>query len=541
MLKVMVADDEAVVRRGLRNTIAWAAHGFELVGEADDGVTALELSEKLKPDIIITDICMPIMDGIEYIKKLREKEGTARVIVLSGHDRFDYARDAIQYGIHSYILKPIDNNELLRQLLNLKEEIQREKKAHLEFDRLRVLVQENRLTLREKLLYDLVKGNAEPEGDIRQKLEFFGLQSLDGCLVVLVADIDNYPVPFEGLNEEEMQIRKFALVRLAEGKLAAYGGGCAFNGADRQIVAVLALGRRKSEASRYKTIFSFCEELKNHIKEQFGFTVTIGVSRNANGIADLKRGFDEAVEAVSQKFWIGKSSVIYAQDFRYGEIKDCAYPVEAEAKVLSGIVSTNGDLAREGLEDFFAKLLETMCPGPYLQHVHKMALRLIGRIDRMLMDRGTDMYDILDNGVLSLKAVFHFQTVDDVKIYTEGIVDKIVAHFRDENNLKYRQEITKAIRYINEHFNEAIDLNIVAEYIHISQYYLSRLFKKETGRNFVDYLNSVRIERAKALMRDGTLKLYEIAERVGYNDNAYFGQMFKKFEGISPGDYRRKE
>ena len=537
MYRVLIVDDEAAVRRGLKNTIDWNYLGFELVGEADDGTVALDMTETLKPDVIITDICMPIMDGIEYLKKLKAMNSRAGIIILSGHDRFDFARDAIRYGAFSYILKPVDNKELVSQLLSLKEKIESENKYNIEFEKLRVLVQENRPMLKERFLNSLVKGMLNDDADILKKLEFFGIGPLDSSMAVMVADIDDYPASFDGLNEEEKQIRKFAMVEIAEKKLSNYGRGCVFSGNDRQFIIILSFEGEKSECRQYNMTFGLAEEIKSTVSSLFGFTVTIGTSKAVYSLKCLKKGYNEAQEAIRQKSWLGKDSIIFFQDVVTGNTKICTYPKEAESEVFAGISGKNTAQSLKGIESFCRYIYEFK--GLELKYIHEMAIRLSFGIYHTLFDTGMSLDSI--HQLIQVQAVSQFQTLDDIRGFLEGEVIKIITVLEDESKARYRHEITRAVNYINEHFNEQIELNEVAEYIHLSPYYLSRLFKKETGRNLIDYLNEVRINRAKDLIKDPALKLYEIAEKVGYRDNTYFGQMFKKYVGISPGDFRRKD
>lgn len=537
MQRVLIVDDEAAVRRGLRNTIQWEQLGFELVGEADDGTAALELTEVLKPDVIITDICMPIMDGIEYLKNLKAMNSRSKIIILSGHDRFDFARDAMRFGAFSYILKPVDNKELVSQLLALKEKIESEKKINLEFERLRTLVQENGRMLRERFLNSLVKGILSDEDDIRKKLDFFGVTKLDNLMVVMIAEIDNYPVSFEGLTEEEKQINKFAMVDIAESKLSVSGRGCAFSGSDHQFIMILSLGDERSESRQYRTMFDLAEDIRCTVAKLLGFTITIGISRVAYNLRGLKKGYYEALEAVRQKSWMGKDCVILFRDVAMANAKVCTYPKDAECEILAGISGKNPEQSMKGVERFCRHLYELK--GLELKYLHEMVLRLSFGIYHTLFDAGMSLDRIHE--IIQVQTVSRIQTLEDAGHFLEDEVIKVISVLEEESKAKYRYEISRAVDFINGHYHRQIELNEVAEYIHLSPYYLSRLFKKETGRNFIDFLNEVRINKAKELMKDTTLKLYEIAEMVGYRDNAYFGQMFKKYVGISPGDFRRRD
>lgn len=536
MLRVLVADDETAVRRGLRNTIDWNKYGFELVGEADDGTTALDLAEQMKPDIIIMDICMPVMDGLECLKALKEKNNSARTIILSGHDSFDFAQDSMRYGVFSYVLKPVDNSELIEQLLALKDDIEKVRRNSIEFDRLRVLVQENHLMLKERFLYNLVKGAFSEYEEIFKNLDFFKVKGLSDAFVVMVADIDNYPLPFEGLNEEERQIKKFAMVDIAEQKISSLGDGCAFNGTDQQFIILLGLENEKSESIQYKRVFTLCEEIKDAINELLGFTITIGVSKVVRGIQTIKKSYKEAIEAVNHKLWIGNDSIIFLQDIQIEKAQSSPYQVEAEAEILIGIKACNIDIATNGVVKFFNNLLEVK--GLDIQQIREMILRLVYQIDRILIDAGID-YERVSRHI-QVQSIFQFQTLNDLTRYIDELVKKTILFLNIENKSKFRYEINKAISYINDHYSEPIDLNMVAEHIHLSMYYVSRLFKKETGRSVIDYLNEIRVENAKIMLKETDLKLYEIAEKVGYHDNVYFGQIFKKYTNVCPGDYRRK-
>ncbi len=537
MIKVLIVDDEATVRRGLRRTIPWQQHGFEVVGEADDGAAAIELTEELKPDIIITDICMPLMDGLEYIKLLKKKDCLSKIIILSGHDKFAFAKDAIEYGVYSYVLKPIDNNELIQLLLKAKEEIENDRKFNQEFNQLRQLIAENRLVLKERFLYDLIRGSYKDCDNLNEKMDFFQIEGLDGNIVIMVADIDNFSLIFAGLNEEERQLRKFAAVNIIENTISKYGNGYAFNGKSNQSIIIYSLGREKSEFNQRRSIMLVSENIKESIYDQLGFTVSIGISKITCGTSKLGEAYEEALEAVEHKSWIGKNSIIFIEDIKINNTKTFNYPIEEEQTILLGLKRSHQEMVLNGIESFFQNL--SAVRGVPIQTVRKMVLILAFQINRTLLEMSIDIENITGQEFVPNQIIDKYQTVEDIKEYMVNLLKRIITFLINQNDNKFRTEIKKAIAFIEANICDQIDLNSAADHVHLSPYYLSRLFKKETGKNFVDYVVELRMERAKELLLERELKMYHVAEKVGYHDTTYFSQLFKKHTGVSPADYRK--
>ncbi len=539
MLRVLIVDDEAIVRRGLRKTIEWEKNGFELIGEADDGITAIELTKSLKPDVIITDVCMPIMDGLEYIKDLQADGCKSKIIILSGHDNFDFAQKAIKYGIFSYILKPVDNKILINILLKIKKTIEFEKKNNREINQLKKVVKDNYIKLKEDFLFKLIKGNYEKEENLDDMLEYFDIGDINKLHGIMVVEIDNYSLAFKSLTEEKRQINKFMIVNICQKILQEYGSGYAFNGEREHTVVIFNFAYNKSEMEKYRLSLTIGERIKKKINDHLELTVSIGISRSNNGMDNLKNSYMEALEAVAYKSWIGKNSIIFFKDINAMECKTFEYPYEIEQAILAGLKRNSIDCVQQAVDEYFDYILKYK--NLPMQYIKKQVLALVFMIDRNMLKSGIETDAVFGEPFIPNKFISGYETINDLRDYLMSILKKINSFIREKKHNKFRMEISRALDYINLNCNKHIDLNVVAEYVHLSPYYLSRLFKEQTGMNFVDCLNKIRIEKAKELLENGKFKVFEVAERVGYKDNAYFGQMFKKHVGISPGSYKKNK
>jgi len=536
MFKVVIIDDEPIIRKGLRNIINWNQFGCEVCGEAADGISGTELIKNELPDIIISDIRMPDVDGLTMIKEIRYCVPDSKVIILTGYRDFEYVQEAIKVGAFDFILKPTKIEELTSIISRAVKELKYYRDKAEEIENLKILFEQNIPVLREKFLYDVIYEIKTNATDIQAKMSLFGIEI--GRFITVVIENETS----EGGEKEIEQYDKH---------LYQYGIVNSFNEifSDSFKVTSITLNEiwhafviepKEPQAQCMAEINDKCSYLQKIIQSCFGFTVTIALSSEGNTISELPVKFKECREALGHKFYLGSNSIIYYNDLNaFFKLEDYS-ELERYGKVLiEGIKSGNLKTVRDSLNDIFGYIDEIGCiDREYLKSFYWNTIYLINKIRMsvLIADNARNL-NRRDIGNLQ-KTVFKCDNIKDLNAILESVALDIARKVYNYNNKSMKLVLRKAMDYLQEHYREQVTLNEVSEHTYVSTYYISRIFKKEAGKNFVDYLNEIRIQKAKELLQNIRYKTYELAEMVGIPDAHYFSKLFKKYEGVTPTEYR---
>ncbi|NLY44220.1 MAG: response regulator [Clostridiaceae bacterium] len=398
MWKLLIADDEPKIRQGLRNGLDWNALDIEVIGEAEDGEVALEIAKASHPDIALVDICMPFLDGLQFIEKLNEICENCIVIVITGHDKFSYAQKAVRLKVFDFLLKPVTKEQLRSVLIKAKEELDKVYSKNKYFNWAKQQLEKNRGLLKQQFLNEWINGSLSYV-QIEEQLRFFDM-NLDGEYGMIMIKVAERIAVDEIGEEWDKDLLIYAIKNIVEELLAEWQPNIIFEDSKSNIVAILPI-----------------EELKEWVH--------LGVK----------------LESTVEHYL--KQTVLVSQ----------------------------------------AKM---------------------------------------QNGIKSIPSVYH-SLLQDIK-----------------NKSNSTPIVMLARKYIDTHyFKENLSLIEVAKEMQISATYLSRLLKQEIGLSFIDYLTQVRIKKAMELMNDPSIKLYEVAQRVGYSSQHYFSTAFKRILGMPPGEYRK--
>ena len=464
MYRVIIADDEPVIRRGLRETIEWDALGLEIAGEAADGTEALELIREIRPEILITDIRMPEMDGIQLIREVRELEMNVKITILSGYSDYDYLKAAIRLGVDNYLLKPIDNEEKAEFL-------------HIPLDAAHYLCavcsmsQQIPVERREQFFRNIIteKGNA------RQ----MAFMDADGNLALLLAFDD------EAADRSSMQQELDALAERAA-------------------------------------------------REQ-GIPLMIGAGRLADGAGKIRDSYESAREALEYGAFLKNGGVIWSDDVpetsRTEQISD---PVDYE--LMKGHIRKG---EQEALKGYLEETLNAAVTEAGASHrqIRNLMMHIAVRMTDCFRTIYGSMNAFREPEGFDFARLFALRNYRDMQGWLFQLCDGLFAANRTLLG-RSTSIVGMAVDYITEHFREGVTLRQVAADCHVNTSYLGQIFRKETGSAFTDYVNTLRIQEAGRLLADPTLKVYEIAQQVGFTDYHYFLKIFKKVTGRSPTDLR---
>lgn len=398
MYKLMIADDEYMIRRGLKNSLDWNSMNIDVIGEAEDGEIALELVKKTKPDMILLDICMPFLNGLELIKKLNEEAKNTLIIIITGHDEFKYIQEALKLKVFDYILKPVNKNDLKATVDRAVQELDKLQTKNEYFNWAKNKLNENMNVVKENIFNDLIKGNLSND-QVKDQLDFIKLSFNDSVGMTIVKIIDRVNSEVSSNKNMDKDLLKFAIKNIMIETLNNYDSAVVFSDDKDNIIAI-------------SNVIDITEWTKagglivENIEKYLGYIVMLEQEKITESIAFSKKTYDELIEIINNKY-------------------------------------------------------------------------------------------------------------------------------------KYKPVILLTLRYIDsKYYEKDLCLEDVAKKFNITPSYLSKLLKSETGISFVNHITNVRIKKAICIMDDPTVKMYDVAELVGYSNQYYFSKAFKKVKGFSPAKYK---
>ncbi|WP_246303297.1 response regulator transcription factor [Paenibacillus plantarum] len=529
MLKILIVDDEALVRIGIKSIIPWEELGFELVGEAENGKKALEMARTHSPDIILTDIKMPVMTGIELIKQLKHENHPAKFIVLSAYDDLAYVKEAMKHGAEDYILKlELEPEQLMKMMEELRVAVLSSQKRDLNRSISQAYPLIHTALHKEKFIKDLLLGVIQNKEEIQRQLHVLNASFLEKNLSCFIVEVDDLSI-YDKYGESP-HLLDYSILNIVEEVLSSYAEGQVVSLYPKQFIAIFSL-KKNERVDRGERITELTNNMRTSLRKYLSTSVCIGISDDHQADMPIKQAFKEAKEAIRYKFIFPRGSNIHYREIKQMSLQEnediSAEMKKVESALLDGEVKSIHDalqlLAQKMSQsnNLTKELLTGLCYSIYYlfqTFVEKYQLTGKNIIHKEMYNEITHM---------NLKVDF-IEWINHLKRrITEQLID---------NNENMRVFITK--QFINKHYKEDLSLEKVAEHLQLSTAYLSNLYKKETGQNFIEYITEVRISQAKFLLKTTDLRIAEIAREVGYSDEYYFSKVFKKNVGEPPLKYR---
>nr|WP_106783478.1 response regulator [Lysinibacillus timonensis] len=513
MYKVIVVEDDRIIRRGICQSIKWEEHGFIIAGEAGDGEMALDLIEKEQPQVVISDINMPFMDGLEMAKKIREISPDTRIIFLTGYEDFKYAQQAVKLKVYDYLLKPVQSEQLLHKVKEAAADWELETKKQK-----RMI--ESLPYLQRKFFHDLMKGG-EKWMDMEKELAELGIE-LEGPEYAAV--LIHSPIGFH--DECKRMIREILSTFFLQENFAVIN-------IDRNEYAILLSLEDENDVRRGQLV----QELFNYSNALEHF-VTITLGRTYPNLFELGKSLLEARLALDMRHIMGTGKVFSYEDIATSkeETESCLKEIqlELENQIKLGIPEKVSETLKELNKTILRK---KSVPLTELKIIAlKFSTMLFFEVEKWRKEENTSF-----NSSDVYQDIIKMETLSEMM----EILNRLIQQWRDEMYKKEEKNhfshVDQAIMYIKDHFHDSsLTLKKVAEYIHVSTPYLSNLFKLEKGINFGDFLLELRMKKAMEELRKGDQKTYEVCEKVGYNNPQYFSICFKKFTGYTPAEYKKQ-
>jgi two-component system response regulator YesN len=525
MYRFLIIDDEPVVREGISENIDWAAHGFELVGACRDGREGLAAVERERPDVVLTDICMPFVDGLELAATISEQYPGTRTLLLTGYDEFEYAQEAVKLKVWDFLLKPITAEELRWLLDTLKAEIDAERSRRAELARLTEQLEESLPVLRERFLNRLVRESVDPD-ELPERLSLLDLDLPGPVWIVMVCDPDG--------GEATGGLAAIALQQVIDTAMGDCPGSVSFSSAGEQGVMILSAS---DETEATSDAIRCAEHVSASVARELGQTVSIGIGDPATGLPGIGRSYREARMALAQRLVRGPDQIITVQQVRGAGDGVAGSPDRGARDRFSRALKTGErNEAHTALSELFS-YFRTRSDAPAAGYV--AVQRLLADSLNALESLGIGYEELHGPGSNPFEELSRLKTLEDMERWFRELEEATCRLLEGRREQNSRRKAVAAEEYIHAHYREpGISLTDMCSTLSVSKSYLSPIFKEHTGLTFVEYLTRVRIEKAKEFLLSGELKTYEVAWEVGFRDAHYFSLTFRKQTGVSPTEYR---
>lgn len=519
MYKVLIADDERLIRITLKNMIDWSALNCEVIATCKDGKEAYRIYEEVHPEIIITDLKMPEMDGIELIKKIRQEDNNCQIVVLSNYSDFELVRDAMKAGAFDYVLKiTLEKEELTKVIKQAKENCE-------ETSSTQTLGTKAGLKELQQCLILSKNEHIFDHHEYERALSLPIFKDYESYYQLAYFRVDNIHVVYDGKYYDHDHLRKNLNDFIRE-SISMY--------LQYQIVFISNhSGVLLIHSAEKIRVMSICHSIIRNIEQYMNIKISITLSDVQHSMDGFDEVYRKLIQAHEQRFYRGEGVLIQSE----------------EPNVFCSLDMNNVNFHKDFLEmaakknfneveDIIVKMLSYMSNHYIFPHqVIDYVIFIIHQLEGKEIEQGTRQnlpFDVITTRIRMC------ETIDKLEeVLHDGFL-KIEAWKKDTNNGRYRKEITDVMEFVDKNYSQKLNLKMLAETLDMSESTLSRLFKNETGINLNYYINEKRMQKAKELLQSSELKIKDVASAVGMDDQLYFNKVFKKYFDMTPSDYRKQ-
>ena len=523
-MRVLIVDDEKLAREAIEHIIVSSDYDMKVVAQAQNAKEALSMYKMYNPDVIITDICMDGEDGLNLIEEIHRYDSNSNVIVLSAYEKFEYAKKAYESGAEFYLLKPIDENELIRILLIFKERIESNKKEIED-------ISKNFIAVRDNYFKELFLDPFVDADNFNEICNVFGIHSSQRFVVAKVF-IDSFYV----LTKDEQKEAENALKVAIQYFELIYNGRCVQIQISNCEWAVVEFfdEQKEDEAIIMKLNGAFLS-----LQEQFELIfdktkISIGISKIYSNPQYMLQAYNEANEMICSTAWQGKGSVINKESITPYVTQGIFMTRKELDEICTACIANDYEAIQLSIDKYFGRITG-------IQYVEIMVLynvvaEAVISIIRNITKNANTIFDVFEERIDLFSEIRTCKNLADIKTWFEDKMKQVLKYTNKNNS---SENLTKIINIIEKEYSNLITVEDIAEKLYFSPSYLMRLFKYETGQTLHAYITEHRIKKAVELLKRGDLKISEVSVRVGYADSNYFGQVFKRVMGITPQKYMK--
>ena len=515
MRRVLVVDDEKFIRKGIKAIIERANTDFEEVIECSNGIDALDKLKQYKVDLIITDIRMPKMDGLALLKEMEYWEEKPKAIIVSGYDDFNYAREAIKYGVKEYLLKPIKEEELLGAVRIIKKQLDQKNDSLLRHQRLKHHIDEFRIN---ELNYMLISSDLEKE-KIQSMLKATETYIFNQPFYIALVYVQADTYSFNSAVYSDI-LKKSIDEYCSDNE----GEVLSFSGQEDNVVLVVNNKR-------------YIQDIFEYIKGDKTYKCVIGVSQLGIDVKDIHKAYLQALECLKYRLLTDSSkSVIY-----YEHIASLERNNNIDEEAINKVAYVVGTKNIKELDQLLFNIFDKEIKKFHISYTEKIVEYFNSNIIDYLLDKIKEYSPQYEEEHKFIKDIFKYKSLQEyihsVKEFLLDIDKYLIALGKVYNQ---KNDIDTAIEFIKENYYKDLNMAYVSNYVSMNYSYFSEMFKEHTGTNFVDYVKKIRVEKSKVLLRNTDYKIFEIGQKIGYQNPKQFTKTFKEIVGISPVEFRNK-
>lgn len=514
MFKILLVDDEDIIRNGLKTIIEWEDYGFTICGEANSGKDGLDKISSLKPDLVIMDVRMPGMNGLQMMEEIQMREIKCKFIILTGYSEFSYAKKAVELGASSYLLKPIDEDELIERIKKVYDVIASEIKQ-LDY------YHESVSMSRDKAIEKLIVEDPVRDETVKRINDIYGLGLPWKTYQIVLVGISSKDICHQTLLKD---------VRLLiEESIDRSNCGCVFDIFGHFGVLIKNIEFSGNSSLQLKM-------LQKKINEVVGIKINIAVGRCVRTISDILRTYNEALMLINNEFVYGTNSISFCSDIHViqnGGKEDLNAEWDSTTQELYVAVAIgNANTVNELLERVRSSVFN---PIYGVEEIKTLYFRMFATIVRKLTDDAV-LLDSDKVGNSILENIYGKSNLYELHVYMLQQLTGIANGIRNEQST---DKMKRILNYVDRNYNKDITLKILAKVFNYNSSYLGKAFLSQTGECFNTYINRLRVEKSKKFLKEG-MRVYEVAELVGYSNADYYHANFKKYTGVSPSEYKER-
>lgn len=529
MFGIMIADDEILEREVYKVLLGRHFPEIMVVGEVETGRQAIELFDKHRPELALMDVKMPGINGIEAIQEIKKRSSSVKIIIISAYNFFDYAKEALKYGVEDYLLKPVAKDEFIRVISGVVKKIDDEMRINKEGlamrEKMRSIlpVLENELTL------------AVMMGDDAKTEQYAGLLGMDVSSGYVVVGMINE----DSMESEDELLKNFTLRKIhdySKENMPELKPVLISNFISNKMVFIFPLLEVEQIHEAKDIAYRRAVRIRDAVRENFGVKMNFGIGEAYTGVSKIKHSYNQALTVINNIESFGMDIVHYG-DIKSGISRQFQYPYDLEKQLLEKI--------RLGLTEqsihVFIKIFDytVECFEDNAGKVKFELLELYFVLSRMIYE--TDYMDTeLKEFVMSKEEYFNLSSIQEIYRTFEEDIKYICGRFKDARNKRVKGIIYDAVRYIKENYRQELTLEEVAKRVCVNPNYFSRIFKNEINKSFIDFLTHIRVEAAKELILKTNKSIRDICWEVGYNDPNYFTKVFKKVSHVTPTEFKEQ-
>ncbi|MCU6712676.1 response regulator [Paenibacillus sp. J5C_2022] len=529
-MKLIIVEDEPRLRLHLANDIGWEEHGIDVVGLAASAEEALELVERKRPDILLLDVQMSGMSGIQLAKEIQAGGQLVKMIVLSGHDNFEYAQSAMAYGVSQYLLKPAGDTEILEAVLSAAGELRAKLDELHNHAALKQKWTQHLPYLQEMFLRNWLHGQYSAwelkrrSGDV-----LLNLQPQDYYCAAIV-DIDPLPEDEERFSGKDTSLLQVSVKSIARECLAE-GAVWMFTDFDGSTVIVFRSRGTEDREGFLHHVNASIEKLLDIVRQIFKLTASSGISACTDEPLELNKLYEQARQALQKRLVYGNGIAATYQERFELEGENYARP-DLERELEIGLEKGNEEAALKAMDKLWTSVMDG---AEHVEQVRESILYFNSLLIRLIQQRGCSVKEVAGEDFPYMQNLQTIATKEQMRDYLHRLIRRFVQYLMQKRGAAGHRTVEAVLVMIEESIHEDLTLHTVSEKLFINSSYLSRLFKQEQGKPFSAYVLERKMERAKASLLGGA-KVYDAASSVGYRDVSYFTKVFRKYWGITPGE-----